>query len=62
LRAGSDFTARAMARMWSGVVPQQPPAILTSPASANSFSSDEVMSGVSSKPVSLMGLGRPAFG
>ncbi|MNC87959.1 hypothetical protein D3C83_37370 [compost metagenome] len=62
LRGGSVFTARAMAPICSGVVPQQPPAMLTKPASANSFSSDEVMSGVSSKPVSLIGLGKPALG
>jgi hypothetical protein len=54
--------AAAIARMWSGVVPQQPPAILTKPATANSLSRAEVISGVSSKPVSLIGLGRPAFG
>ena len=29
-------TASAMARMWSGVVPQQPPTILTRPGAANS--------------------------
>jgi hypothetical protein len=36
--------------------------MLTNPASANSLSSDDVISGVSSKPVSLIGFGRPAFG
>jgi hypothetical protein len=61
-RGGSVATACAMAPMWSGVVPQQPPAMLTKPACANSLSNAEVMSGVSSKPVSLIGLGRPAFG
>ena len=36
LRGALPATARAMARMWSGVVPQQPPTMLTRPASANS--------------------------
>ena len=52
----------AIALMCSGVVPQQPPAILMKPASANSRSSADVSAGSSSKPVSLIGLGRPAFG
>ena len=61
-RGVSGRTASAMARMWAGVVPQQPPAMLTRLACANSFSRAEVMAGVSSKPVSAMGLGRPALG
>jgi len=61
-RSGRPATLSAMARMWSGVVPQQPPTTLTKPARANSSSRREVSSGVSSKPVSLSGLGRPAFG
>ncbi len=48
--------------MCSGVVPQHPPARLTKPARANSASSAEVISGVSSNPVSDIGFGRPAFG
>ncbi|MNM37802.1 hypothetical protein D3C81_485470 [compost metagenome] len=51
-----------MAAMCSGVVPQQPPAMFRKPASANSRSRAEVSAGNSSKPVSLMGLGKPAFG
>ncbi len=61
-RGGRSLTACAMAAMCSGVVPQQPPAMLTKPDCANSPSSDEVISGVSSKPVSLIGFGRPALG
>ncbi|CRE07986.1 Uncharacterised protein [Bordetella pertussis] len=61
-RGVSAATLPAMARMCSGVVPQQPPAMLTSPAWANSSSRAEVSAGVSSKPVSAMGLGRPALG
>ena len=41
--AATPSPPRAIARMCSGVVPQQPPAMLTKPASANSFSSDEVI-------------------
>ncbi|CAM2147891.1 NAD-specific glutamate dehydrogenase [Paraburkholderia tropica] len=55
-------SAFAMAAMCSGVVPQQPPATFTRPAVANSFRSPEVSAGSSSKPVSLIGFGRPAFG
>jgi len=55
-------TASAMAAMCSGVVPQHPPTRLTGPSRANSPSSRDVTSGVSSEPVSLIGLGRPAFG
>ena len=40
--------ARAMARMWSGVVPQQPPTILTRPDAANSPISAAIASGPSS--------------
>src|SRR6185369_16211867 len=55
-------TRSAIMAMCSGVVPQQPPAMLRKPDFANSSSSPEVISGVSSKPVSLIGLGSPAFG
>ena len=53
---------RAMAAMCSGVVPQQPPAMLRNPLLANSAIRPAVTSGVSSNPVSLIGLGRPALG
>ena len=62
LRGGIASMACAMAAICSGVVPQQPPAMFTKPACANSASSAEVTSGVSSKPVSDIGLGSPAFG
>ena len=62
MRGGSPSIACAIARMWSGVVPQQPPAMLTKPDCANSCSRLDVTSGVSSKPVSLIGFGSPAFG
>ena len=61
-RGRKALTAWAMARIWSGVVPQQPPTTLTHPLEAKSFKKPEVMGGVSSKPVSAMGLGRPALG
>ncbi|KAG1414244.1 hypothetical protein G6F57_023840 [Rhizopus arrhizus] len=61
-RGVSAATLSAMARMWSGVVPQQPPDMFTSPARANSSSNADVSAGVSSKPVSAIGLGRPALG
>src|SRR5690606_23230880 len=35
-RGATPLTASAIARIWSGVVPQQPPTRLSSPASANS--------------------------
>ena len=56
------FMAWYIACMCAGVVPQQPPAIFKKPLSANSLTRLEVTSGVSSKPVSDIGLGRPAFG
>ena len=49
-----------MARMWSGVVPQQPPVMLIKPLSANSFKKAAVCSGVSS--YSPKAFGKPAFG
>ncbi len=42
LRAGSPFTASAMALICAGVVPQQPPTKFTNPDSANSRSTLEV--------------------
>jgi hypothetical protein len=47
-RGGSPSTARAMAAMCSGVVPQQPPTMFRNPLAANSRTSEEVVSGVSS--------------
>ena len=61
-RIGHTDTFAAIAAMCSGVVPQQPPTMLTKPARANSSSKLEVSAGVSSKPVSLIGFGRPALG
>jgi len=61
-RGAASASSSAIALMCSGVVPQQPPAMFTKPASANSRSRAEVSDGSSSKPVSLIGLGRPAFG
>ena len=53
-------TAAAIAAIWSGVVPQQPPTMLTRPAAANSPISPAMNSGLSSYwPNSL---GRPALG
>ena len=53
-------TARTIARMCSGVVPQQPPTMLTKPLAANSRSMAAVSRGVSS--YSPNAFGRPAFG
>ena len=53
-------TAWLIARMWSGVVPQQPPSRLTRPLAANSLSNSAVSSAVSS--YSPNAFGRPAFG
>ena len=47
-RVGMPLTAAAIAFVCSGVVPQQPPTTLTSPLSANSRSSELVVSGPSS--------------
>ena len=46
--------------MWLGVVPQQPPMMLTSPLAANSPTVVAICSGVSS--YSPNALGRPALG
>ena len=46
-RGGTFCTASAMALMWAGVVPQQPPAKLSSPARANSPSIPAMYSGPS---------------
>ena len=55
-------TASLIALICSGVVPQQPPTILTQPSSANSAINPEVISGVSSNPVGAIGFGNPALG
>ena len=47
-RGALPATASAMARIWSGVVPQQPPTMLTRPDSANSPTSLPIASGLSS--------------
>ena len=52
--------ASAMAAMCGGVVPQQPPTMLTRPAVANSPTTRAIASGVSS--YSPKALGRPALG
>ena len=59
-RGALPSTALAIAAMCSGVVPQQPPTRLTSPASANSRTIAAVSVGASS--YSPNALGRPAFG
>ena len=53
-------TASAIARMWSGVVPQQPPTMFTQPRSANS----PIMPAIAAGPRSYcpISFGRPAFG
>ena len=47
-RGGSPPTASAIARMCAGVVPQQPPMMFTSPERANSPTSADIVSAVSS--------------
>src|SRR5215210_4220002 len=59
-RGGWPETASAIALMWSGVVPQQPPTMLSQPASAHSPISAAITSGVSS--YSPNSFGSPAFG
>ncbi len=60
LRGGRPATASAMCAMCSGVVPQQPPRMLTKPLLANSRTSAAVSQAVSS--YSPNAFGRPAFG
>src|SRR5438093_4403941 len=55
-------TACAIARMCSGVVPQQPPTRFNQPFSAHLATLGANVSGVSGKPVSDNGSGKPAFG
>mmetsp|Transcript_13478 Transcript_13478/g.42218 ORF Transcript_13478/g.42218 Transcript_13478/m.42218 type:complete len:258 (+) Transcript_13478:2133-2906(+) len=59
-RGLTDATAFANAPMCSGVVPQQPPSMLTMPRSANCFTSSANSAGFWSYPP--IALGRPAFG
>ncbi len=59
-RGGRPATARTMARICSGVVPQQPPSILRKPLDANSPKMAAVCCGVSS--YSPKAFGNPAFG
>ena len=47
-RGVTPSTASHMARMWSGVVPQQPPTMLTKPDSAHSLMFTAMSSGVKS--------------
>ena len=59
-RGAPCVDASAIAAMCSGVVPQQPPTMLTSPEVANSPTTRAIASGVSS--YSPNALGSPAFG
>ena len=59
-RGATSSRASAIARMWSGVVPQHPPTMFTSPFSAIAFTADAISSGLWSYPP--ISLGRPAFG
>src|ERR1017187_9546707 len=61
-RGGQSRTAAAIARICSGVVPQQPPTKLSQPFAAHLPSFGARLSGVSGKPVSESGSGKPAFG
>ena len=61
-RGGESFTVSAIAFMCAGVVPQQPPTILSQPLSAHSRSCGAKDSGVSGKPVGSSGSGKPALG
>jgi hypothetical protein len=59
-RGGTPATASPMARMCSGVVPQQPPITLSQPLLAHSPTCAAIDSGVSS--YSPKAFGRPALG
>ena len=59
-RGRRPSTARAIARVCSGIVPQQPPTMLTMPSSANERRKRLVSSGSSS--CSPSAFGRPALG
>jgi hypothetical protein len=60
--AGQSRTASAMARMWAGVVPQQPPTMLSQPPAAHSASCGARLAGVSGKPVSDKRIGQAGVG
>ena len=62
LRGVTPLTARAIASMCSGVLPQQPPARLMKPDSEKSLSLSCMSSGKKGKPVGESGSGMPAFG
>ena len=47
-RGVAAWTVWLIARTWAGVVPQQPPTMLTRPSAANARSADEVSAAVSS--------------
>src|SRR5260370_38873516 len=55
-------TASVIARMCSGVVPQQPPTRLSQPFSAHFRSLGASVWGRSGKPVADTGSGKPTFG
>ena len=61
LRGGRPSRALAIAAMCSGVLPQQPPAILISPPRANSPRERAMSAGPRSKPVGESGLGKPGI-
>src|SRR6185436_3148972 len=61
-RGGTPRHVSAMALICAGVVPQQPPTILSHPFPAHSLSCGAKVSGVSGKPVGNIGLGKPALG
>ena len=60
LRGVSPCTASPIALIWAGVLPQQPPTMLTQPCFAKSRTKLAILFGVSSNSPSS--LGSPAFG
>src|SRR4051794_8045216 len=62
MRGGNPATPSAIALICAGVVPQQPPTILSQPFSAHSFNCGARVSGVSGNPVASSGFGKPALG
>src|ERR671935_2783278 len=60
VRGGQSRTALAISRMCSGVVPQQPPTMLSQPFRAQPTTFGANDTGVSGKPVSDSGSGKPA--
>src|SRR6266540_3725762 len=61
-RGGTPRTRSAIARMCSGVVPQQPPTIFSQPFATHAASLGANDSAVSGNPVGESGSGNPAFG